>query len=353
MMYITYKYRLRPNKIQRGIIDKTIKYANMVRDLCVTNNEQELARQSAKKLVDKYISKYPELKECDFSALMNSIFDIMNEEVKYISTRESYSTTYSDFLRNKFPINKRRVYLPKVGWVCYRRHRPVPDLRNIIKMIVKKDALDRYYLYLDCISYESERRKLDLQNSVGIDYSSTYFLVDSNGQKYPVEHFYRNIEKERKQLQRKLSQKKPGSLKYRELEKKIIKMEQKVSNKRRDTLHKISAQLAEKYDYVFVETLNLKEMAKTSHLSKATYDNSYSLFLELLQYKMKKKGGKVVKINKWFPSSKTCNCCGYINKDLQLSTKEWKCPTCGMVHDRDINAAINLRKEGIRYFSAG
>ena len=352
-MYLTYKYRLLPNKYQRRVIDETIDCANVVRNLCIQKNEKNLVKKNAKFLVNKYISEHQELKKTDYSALINALFNLIRENNKYQSDRSTYSSTYSDFLKTKFPLSDKRIFLPKVGWMRYIRHRNSPTINSIYRITVKRNKLDEYYVYLECEIKEETKSYLDIDNSIGLDYSSTHFLIGSDGNKFTVPHYYRDVEKKKKELNKELSRKTAGSVRYKECMNKILKLEEHTKNLRHDTIHKLTSKLSEKYDYIFVETLDMKKISTTGHLSKATYDNAYALFLDILDYKMKKRGKKLVKINKWYPSSKTCSNCGYIYRNLKLSTRKWKCPNCGIEHDRDINAAKNIKKEGISMLTAG
>ena len=127
----------------------------------------------------------------------------------------------------------------------------------------------------------------------------------------------------------------------------VARAHEKVRLKRKDWQHKKSAELAEQYDYICVEDINLKGIAQGLNLGKATNDNGFGQFLEFLSYKMAERGKKLITIDKWFPSSKTCHSCGFVNEELTLAIREWTCPCCGEYHDRDINAAINIRKQGL------
>lgn len=344
---------MKPNNYQKKAIVRTIECVNKVRDMCINSNEMDKVKTDAKGLLNRYISQRPELKAIDYSALINALFDIADKTNRYRNSKESYTSTYSEYLRKNYPINDRKVFLPKIGWVNYKQHRPLPELQNILKMIVKRNKLDEYYIYFIVFIKEKEGDVLDIHSSVGLDYSSTFFAVDSNGNKYQIEHFYRDAERKKKHLMRELNRKIPGSRNYKKTEKKLFKLENHIANKRRDALHKISEELAESYDYIFTEDLSMKRISQYANLSKATYDNSYYMFLEMIDYKMTARGKKMIKINKFFPSSKICNRCGYIKKDLKLETRVWVCPECGMQHDRDMNAAINIKNEGIRTVSAG
>lgn len=129
---------------------------------------------------------------------------------------------------------------------------------------------------------------------------------------------------------------------YQKQKIKVAKIHEKISNARKNWTHNLSSKLTKEYDIVCVEDINLRNMSGTLHLGKSTMDNGFGMFREQLAYKT-----KLVKIDKWYPSSKTCNDCGYVNKDLQLSDRKWICPNCGSVLDRDTNAAKNILAKGL------
>ena len=144
---------------------------------------------------------------------------------------------------------------------------------------------------------------------------------------------------------------KKGSNNYHKQKIKIARAYEKVRFQRQDWQHKLSTQLADKYDFICVEDLNMQAMARGLHLAKATNDNGFGQFRNMLSYKMEERGKKLITIDKWFPSSKTCRHCGYVNSDLTLNDREWVCPSCGAKIDRDVNAAINIKTEGLRNVS--
>jgi len=132
---------------------------------------------------------------------------------------------------------------------------------------------------------------------------------------------------------------------------KIAILHEKIANQRKDFLHKESRKIANSYDLVGVEDLNMKAMSQSLNFGKSVADNSWGMFRTFLKYKHEEQGKYFVTIDKWFPSSKTCSVCGYKNDDLTLSVREWICPDCGTHHNRDINAAINIRNEAVRLTS--
>ncbi len=134
---------------------------------------------------------------------------------------------------------------------------------------------------------------------------------------------------------------------------KVAKIYEKVANQRKDFLHKQSRQIANAYDCVCIEDLNMQTMSQTLNFGKSVSDNGWGMFVTFLQYKLEEMGKKLIKVDKFFASSQTCSCCGYKNSETKnLIIREWDCPKCGTHHDRDINAAINIRNEGLRLISA-
>jgi putative transposase len=150
-----------------------------------------------------------------------------------------------------------------------------------------------------------------------------------------------------------LSRKTKGSNRYELQKLKVAKLHKKITNSRLDNLHKVSTELIRKYDTIILEDLNIKGMIKNHKLSKHIADASWSKFIELLTYKAEWNDKEILRIDRFFPSSKTCNCCGYIAQNLDLSMREWTCPSCDTKLDRDLNAAKNILNEGYKIKSSG
>ena len=132
---------------------------------------------------------------------------------------------------------------------------------------------------------------------------------------------------------------------------KVAKLHEKITNCRKDFQHKLSRYYVNTFDVICVEDINMKNMSRLLNFSKKTLDNSFGSFRNMLKYKLELEGKHFVKIDKWYPSSKTCNSCGYIHKDLKLSDREWDCINCGVLNDRDYNASLNIKEEGFRILS--
>lgn len=167
-------------------------------------------------------------------------------------------------------------------------------------------------------------------------------------------HYYRKSAKKLAKQQRKLRNKVAGSKNYYKQQKKVAKIHRHIANQRKDYLHKESTAIAKQYDYVCVEDLDMRAMSnKGFGNGKATLDNGNGMFLVMLDYKLQEKGGGLIKVDKFYPSSQLCNCCGFRNLLLKdLTIRKWICPNCGTYHDRDENAAQNIKHEGLRLLGA-
>ena len=168
---------------------------------------------------------------------------------------------------------------------------------------------------------------------------------------YTLQENYKNdikIEKKIKHLNRLYSKKKKGSKNQEKARLKLAIAHEKLCNKRKDNLHKITTKLIKENDVICIENLNVKGMSKNHHLAKSIQDASFGTLVSMLKYKAHWHNRQIVEIGRFFPSSKTCHCCGYIKKDLTLNDREWICPKCGIHHNRDVNASINIKNEGLR-----
>ena len=197
---------------------------------------------------------------------------------------------------------------------------------------------------------KTKQQKKTAEKFIGIDFAMQGMCVFSTGEraKYPM--FYRNTEKKLAREQRKLSRCQKGSQNYKKQKKRVALCHEKIRNQRKDFQHKLSASLAESFDAICVEDLNLKGMAGGFHLGKGVHDNGYGLFLSMLEYKLEERGKYLIKVDRYFASSKICSACGKKKEKLSLSERIYYCE-CGHRMDRDVNAAVNIMNEGKRIFA--
>ena len=366
-----YKFRIYPNKAQEELIQKTFGCVRFVynyfladrKEAYETNKESRTVFQQSKMLTALKQEK-EWLREPDKNALWYALRDLDTAYKNFFrdikkgvapgfprfkskkNDRKSYSTT-ADGGRTR--VEGKKIRFPKLGPVKASIHRPIPEGHRIISATISQSASGKYFASL-LTEYEFTPEEVPVtpERSLGLDYSSPHFYVDSENQTADMPHFYRGAEKKLAREQRKLSRMVKGSNNWKKQKIRVARAYEKVKNQRTDWQQKQSTILAEKYDMIAVEDIDYKNMAQGLHLAKATNDNGFGQFRVFLNYKMVERGKKLVAVDKWFPSSKTCRFCGAVNKELGLKDRGWDCPTCGAHIERDLNAAINIRNEGLR-----
>ena len=254
------------------------------------------------------------------------------------------------------------MYLPKLKQgVKLIIHRKLPEDAHILNATVFMDTDGTYQVSI-CYSYtflmEMDYREAAAQEQplpkktrfLGLDYSQKDFYVDSEGRKANYPKYYRRSEQKLARLQKSICRKEKDGKNYQKTLRKIQKLHAKIKHQRHDYLQKLSTELVSRYDVIVVEDINLRAMGGCLSLGKNLHDNGFGLFREMLAYKLWKKGSCLIRIDRMYPSSKTCSVCGVVKPDLKLSDRIYICPECGCVIDRDYNAAINIREEGKRIF---
>lgn len=209
-----------------------------------------------------------------------------------------------------------------------------------------KTCSEKYFLTI-LIDYQQVKFE-QLDTVIGLDLGIKDFIVDSNGNRYENKHFYKNKEKKLKFLQKQLSRKQKGSNNRNKVRIKIAKISEKVTSQRNSYLHQLTSMLVNENQVICIEDLNVKGMLQNHKLAKSIQELSLYEFRRQLEYKCKFYGRQLIIIDRFYPSSKTCNHCGHINKSLKLSDRLWICPKCGQLIDRDYNAALNILDEGLR-----
>ena len=357
--------RLYPNKEQKVLLDKTFgccrKVWNLALAECINSyKETGLFKHNN---YPSYFEEYPFLKEVEAQALNQSLQDLNRAFKNRFSKTSKHKTDFPKFKSKRARQSYRTcqprhntfkdkvVTIPKIGDIKYKGKPCIGDNWKLKSITISKSPTGKYHASL-CYEYyvEEPHLELDIQNSIGLDYKSDGLYVDNQGYKHDYPKFFRLYESKLAYEQRKLSHMKKGSSNYYKQKLKVAKVHEKITNCRKDFLRKLSYNLANTYDYVFVEDLNMQNISQCLKLGKSTHDNSFGMFKSMLNYKLQDRGKVLHKIDKWYASSTTCSNCSAKHKGIvnSLSIRKWTCPTCGCIHDRDINAAINIRQQGIK-----
>ena len=356
-----FKYRVYPDAQQRELFAKTVGCTRFVYNRLLAD-KIDYYKKTGKTLNNtptEYKKPFPFLREVDSLALCNAQLQLQTAYKNFFrdksigfpnfrskkSSRNAYTT---NCINRNIAIVGNKLKLPKMGFIRAKFHRQIPDSYKIKSVTISKSPSGKYYVsILTEYQIDVPKRTLDVNKAIGLDYSSPHFYVDSQGVEADMPHFFRLAQQHLAREQRKLSRMVKGSSNYQKQKIRVALAHEKVQNQRKDWQHKKSRELAEKWDIICVEDINYKGMSASLCLGKATMDNGFGQFLSFLSYKMEEQGKKLVTIDKWFPSSKTCRHCGCVNTELTLSDRVWVCPSCGKIILRDENAAINIRNAGI------
>ena len=357
---ITHGFRglLKPSRDQETLIIKTFgccrKLWNLRLENILKDNPDYLS-------IPQYRQLYPYMKEVDSLALVGvernqiqafknfksdkSHFGLPKFKSKYAPI-QSY-TTCNQKSTVRFEGDS-HIKLPKLGIVKCKMFSTLPTEYKLTFATISKESDGKYYISLT-ITYEKEieDKPLDITMAIGLDYSLPKFYVDSNGNSPEYPHYYYVYQEKLAREQRKLSKMKKDSNHYKKQKLKVAKIHKKISNLRLNFCHQPSHFLSQQYDIICVEDINLQHHAEHKNWGKKTSDNGFGMFRAFLKYKLEEQGKLFIKIDKWFPSSKTCHYCGIINSELSIDDRTWRCPSCGEIIDRDLNAAVNILDMGL------
>jgi len=356
----TYKFRLKPTKDQEVLLNKhfgSVRYAynyflNQRKEEYLNNKKSITYNQQSKILTQLKTGEETEwLKEVNSQSLQYSLKCLDQAYQNFFNKRTQFPKFKSRKSRNSFTCPQ---------FVSYDKNKIIiPKFREGIKMImereikgkIKKATLSKTPTGKYFVSILTEKEytpSVKTNQSVGIDLGIKDFLVLSNGTKIKNHRFLKHYERELKLNQQHLSRKIKGSSRYEKQRIKVAKIHEKITNSRMDLIHKITLNLVNQFDTIYLEDLNVKRMMKNHKLSKSIGDVSWGKFIDVLTYKSEWNDKEIIHIDRFFPSSKTCSKCGWINNSLTLRDRTWTCKECGEIHDRDLNAAINIINEGYR-----
>lgn len=387
-MNIAIKCRIYPTKEQQVLFAKTFGCCRKIYNLMLSDKIESYknCKSFGTQTPAMYKDEYPYLREVDSLALANVQLHLQAAMRNHFSKKRKKRTGFPKFKskrksRKSYTTNNqngsvaildsKHIKLPKAGIVKAVIHRH-PEPGWSVKSVTISQNNDGTYYASFLFEYEKDINPVPISNNaIGLDYASNGLYVDDQGNIGTNHKYYREGHKKLAKAQRKLSRmlehntdhyegtknnqrpvyKRPlEECKNIQKQKRIIaKIHRHIANQRFDNLHKISTEIANRYDIVCVETLNMKSLSnKKFRNGKATMDNGYGMFCDMLSYKLAARGKYFSKVGKWFPSSQICHQCGCIHKEMKdLNIRKMKCD-CGLTMSRDQNAAINIKKEGLR-----
>lgn len=382
-MLTAVKYRIYPNKQQAILIHKTVGCSRLIYNLMLHDfYENNLIKTPA-----KYKNKYPFLKEVDSLALANSQMDLKQAFRNYKNNKEHFGkpkfkkkshaklTYKTNNQKGTIRIENNKLILPKFkSGIKIVLHRLI---EGIIKSVTIEQVPCGYYTA--SILYEipdtKEKPILSNENTVGIDLGLTHLAITSDHKKYENPKYFHKLKVKLRKEQQTLSRRREQNIEnriydeegkivktiykkplrdcenYQKQKRKVAKIHNKIKHQRLDNLHKVSHEIVKNHDYIVVETLKIQNLMKNRKLSKSIADVGWSIFINMISYKAERYGKELIQIDQWYPSSQICSHCHHNDGKKALSIREWTCTYCHTNHDRDINAAINIRNKGLELIS--
>ena len=364
-MLKAYKYKIKPNKAQEELLSKFFGCVRFIynwglnkRTSAYKENGTSVGyNQLAKELtILKHQEDYKWLNECTSEALQQSLRNLDNAFTAFFRKNGKYPKFKSKkhsidsvkFINSvHFNFNDWNVKLPKLGKVKLCKNREFDQ--SICKQgtcTVSRDHCGTYWctITVDDLQPKPTKAKLVKDKAIGVDLGIKDYAILSNGMRFTNPKHMKKAKRKLAWLQRDFARTQKGSKNYERMRVKVARCYRRISNQRNDFLHKLSTYLIRNYDTICLEDLNVKGMEQNHHLAMAIQDAAWGEFVRQLTYKSEWYGKNVLFIGRFEPSSKLCHKCGYINNELTLSDREWVCPRCGEHHDRDVNAAINIRE---------
>jgi len=316
-----------------------------------------LSREGLNALLPYLKKEFPWLGECHSQVLQSVTLNLSKAFINYFEKRAQYPNFKSKHGKQsiQYPQGTKFVddliYLPKLGWIKINLHRQIQG--QVKTVTISKNPSGQYFAAI-LTEQEGEYPAPSSEGTaIGIDLGITDFCITSTGSKYPNPRHIKKHERNLKRKQRKLSRKAKGSNTRNKSRKLVARVHQRISNSRQDFLHKLSHKLVNENQVIIVEDIAVKNMVKNHCLAKAISDCGWSSFVGMLNYKCERSGKILVKVDRFFPSSKTCSNCYQRVSSLPLDVRQWTCSNCGTNHDRDVNAALNIKAEGLRILSLG
>ncbi|MBE9096226.1 RNA-guided endonuclease TnpB family protein [Tychonema sp. LEGE 07203] len=363
-MYKAYKYRIYPTSEQEVLLAKSFGCArwfwNYALNLCQEtywNTGKGLSRAYIQGLLPVLKKEYEWLKEAysqclqvvalNLSTAYKNFFDKRAMPPKFKAKHSRQSINYPQNVK----FDGDYINLPKIGLVFCRRHR---DFEGSIKTVtVSRNPDGKHFVSVLIDDAKEQPELVPVDKAIGIDVGLTHFAITSDGSKFGNPKHFVKRQRNLKRKQQKLSRKKKGSQNRKKAKLAVAKVHSKIARCREDFLHKLSRKIVNENQVIAVENLNIKGMVKNHNLAKTISDVGWGMFCTMLEYKSQSEGKQYVEIDRWFPSSKTCHVCLNRVDNLTLDIRAWSCQHCGKHHDRDVNAAKNIRNEALRILALG
>lgn len=363
-----YKFRFYPTPEQELNLAKTFGCARFAYNYMLRQRTDAWFQRQEKIGYHETSAMLTALKKTDEFAWLNEVSSVpVQQSLRHLQT------AFGNFFarRNKYPSFKKKdgaqsaeyttsafkwdgtsLKLAKMDApLAIRWSRTIPKAAKVTTVTVSLDAAGRYFVSLLCDDAVAERPAVD--GKVGIDLGLTHFAILSNGEKVAAPNTFRKNEAKLAKLQRRMAKKTKGSANRKKAKLKVARLHAKIADSRKDFLHKLSTRLVNENQVIAIETLAVSNMQKNRCLAKSISDASWSEFVRQLEYKSLWYGRELVGIDRWYPSSKRCSDCGHTVAKMPLNVREWSCPECGTIHDRDINAARNVLAAGLAASALG
>ncbi len=363
-MLKSFRYRLYPNKAQEELINRHIGACRFIYNLALETKNYAYASHRKRLSCFDLIGQLPDLKkECEWlkevnsQSLQQSIIDLDKSFTAFFKGNSKFPNFKKKTGNQKFrnphgdnvKIKNGKLYQPKfktgINIVVDRLYKG-----EIRSTTISKTPTGKYFVSVLCETGEliPKKKPIKENKTIGIDLGIKSFLVMSDGFKVDNPRFLKNSLLHLNYLQRQSSKKRKGSKNRKRSNLKIALCYEKITNQRKDFLHKLSNEITNQYDTLCFETLNISGMAKNKKLAASIYDASWGMFVDFSKYKSEWKGKNILQIPTFEPSTKLCNYCGTVNRALTLADREWLCSTCNTLHDRDLNAAINIKNYSLK-----
>lgn len=362
-MLKAYKYRIFPSEEQQSLLATIFGQIRFVYNLGLETKITAYAGNKIsidcfdliKQVKELKDTECPWLKEAPAQALQMALRNLDNAYTNFFKGKgfpkfknkhgkQSFQLPQGVFLSE----DNKNIFIPKLKWIGIDLHRKFKG--DIKTVTVKKTVTNKYFvsILVDNKQELPSKKPINELTSVGVDLGIKDFAITSDGKKFENKDFFKSTMQKLRVAQRSLARKQKGSNHYKKQKLVVALLHEKVKNQRQDYLHKISKYLVDNYDTICLEDLSVKNMVKNHNLARAISDMGWSEFRTMLEYKSEWQGKNLSVIGRFEPSSKTCNCCGHTNKELTLNDREWTCTGCNTKHDRDVNAAINIKNFGLR-----